>query len=182
MAKILELPPRKFLMECFDYDAINGVLIWKDRPRNHFSSDASHKAFLTRCSGKEAGNIQKDGIYVRLVFNGNHLKLLAHRIAYVISGGKADTPIMFINKNNKDIRLCNLMPVSRQDLTQKRGLNSNNKTGFRSVILLPNGMYQGSFVSGGVKYRTPTFKTAEEANQSRIELFHDVSGEMAVYG
>lgn len=30
------LPDREYLVQCFDYDPISGVLTWKNRPLEHF--------------------------------------------------------------------------------------------------------------------------------------------------
>lgn len=50
MAKPKELPPLKFLKECFEIK--DGLLYWKERPLSHFKSEVGRKSFNTQFAGK----------------------------------------------------------------------------------------------------------------------------------
>ena len=46
-----------YLNECFDF--VDGVLIWEERPVEHFHSERYWKVFMARFSGKPAGRINQ---------------------------------------------------------------------------------------------------------------------------
>ena len=47
--------PIGFLRECFDLDVETGVLTWRVRPREHFSTASSWKMRNKRFAGKQTG-------------------------------------------------------------------------------------------------------------------------------
>ena len=44
--------------ECFTYVPETGDLVWKERPREHFATDAGHRSFNRTWPGKIAGRKQ----------------------------------------------------------------------------------------------------------------------------
>lgn len=50
----MRLPPQDYLRECFDYDPDTGVLLWRERPLDHFQSENSWRGFNTRRAGTPA--------------------------------------------------------------------------------------------------------------------------------
>lgn len=50
------LPSLKHLRESFAYDPEIGILMWRDRPRSHFSSDTAHKRTNNLTAGTIAGS------------------------------------------------------------------------------------------------------------------------------
>lgn len=59
-----KIPSEAYLQECFDTD--NELLLWKKRPRHHFTNDMAHKLFNSECAGKPVSSAKiflGDGMY-----------------------------------------------------------------------------------------------------------------------
>ena len=53
------LPSVGYLRECFDYDPKSGVLMWRERPRDHFEAERVWRAWNTQVAEKMAGYINR---------------------------------------------------------------------------------------------------------------------------
>lgn len=74
-----------YLSECFELDAENGTLYWKERPQYHFTSYRGWNIFNVKYAGKFAGTLNNTG-YFRI--NSVNLgKLLVHRIIWALVHG-----------------------------------------------------------------------------------------------
>lgn len=78
------LPPLEYLRECFDFDAENGLVLWRVRPRHHFPSNRGHRIFNAKHAGKPAGSIDKSTghVQVLLSYHGHRQKYQLRRIAW----------------------------------------------------------------------------------------------------
>lgn len=54
-----ECPSIEYLHECFSYDHLSGLMVWKVRPITHFARERDHAAWNARFAGKKAGSMNK---------------------------------------------------------------------------------------------------------------------------
>jgi len=81
--------------------------------------------------GSVAGHISNEG-YVRIVIN--HKKYIAHRLAWLYVYGKfPDNEIDHINGIKFDNRIVNLRNATRSQNMFNKGIQKNNKSGFKGV-------------------------------------------------
>jgi len=122
----------EYVRECLDYNPETGVLTWKNRPRNHFSSDWKWKGWNTRYSGKPAGTPASNG-YLQIVFKPRFLQ--AHRLAWLISSGKWPAfQIDHINGIKTDNRISNLREATHAENCMNLGLRKSNTSGVKGVF------------------------------------------------
>ena len=77
--KTLPLPTADYLRECLSYDPETGILMWKERPPEHFANEGLWLRWNTRWAGKPAGGVMNHG-YVTIKINAQ--PYLAHRIIW----------------------------------------------------------------------------------------------------
>ena len=84
--RVPALPTIEYLYECFDYDQNTGTLVWKSRPRRHFSSDRACSISRKLFAGKKAGSFSYDSngfpTHVKVIFRGHRYN--AHRIVWAM--------------------------------------------------------------------------------------------------
>ena len=108
------------------------------------------------------------------VMNNTSGARLVHRAAYELVHGPTP-PGMVIDHmchNPACVRVEHLQAVTPSENSQNLGgLNPRNTTGFRGVYLNKRtGRYQVFARSGGERFYGGTYATAEEANESAVEL------------
>lgn len=135
--------------DVLDYDPDTGIFRWRH-------AGASRKA------GAIAGNIMHDGRYIRIGIGGK--SYLAHRLAWLYVHGQWPTEIDHINWNGLDNRMVNLRSVTRKQNGLNRGLNKNNTSGAKGVILV-DGKWQSYYCR---KY-LGRFDRKDDAVQARRE-------------
>jgi hypothetical protein len=96
------LPTARYLRECFIYRTRTGDLYWRERPRAHFPSEKSWRAFNRLWPGKLAGLVERRYGYRLITIN--HRLYFAHRIIWKLMTGKDPTDqidhIDMIRNNN----------------------------------------------------------------------------------
>lgn len=126
-----DLPSVDYLRACFAYDPETGLLTWKTRPREHFSSSTGYGNFKSRYAGKPAGTLHNSGYLQVGVTPGNYL---AHRICWAVYYGKWPTlDIDHINGIRTDNRIINLRDVSRQTNMRNAAKCSRNTSSGNGV-------------------------------------------------
>lgn len=68
------------------YDPLNGVLSWRRRARERFTSDQKFKAWNTRYAGKPAGCVSSTTGY--LLMSINDRRELVHRVIWLMQTGE----------------------------------------------------------------------------------------------
>lgn len=132
----------------FDYDTINGGLIWKK-------------------DGKVAGSIEHHG-YIRIGVNGKTYR--AHHLVWLWHNGVfPDTIVDHINQNKSDNRIENLRLSDPTLNNLNRSTGSNNTSGYKGVTYVKRiNKYQATITVKGKHYRLGQYKTFEEAKYARI--------------
>lgn len=135
MSKAPELLPSvDFLRSVLHYDEVSGVLTWAPRCLSDFSKDKYHKAWVSRCQGKEAGSqVKKKNKIYKVIYVGG-CRMYSHRVAWAIHYGKhPDDEIDHKNGNSSDNSIDNLRIVSRKENSRNVGLQANSRSGFCGV-------------------------------------------------
>ena len=163
----LQLPELSYLQELFDYDKCSGLLIWKERPINHFKSEPAFKRWNKIFPGNEAGTISRktDGKKYKHVNICGKLYQIHRIIAELCGLGlKEDLTIDHINGNGIDNRLNNLRVVSLSDQQKNARLRANNTSGFNGVWFDNNrGKWVAAGRSNNERIHIGVFITKEEA-------------------
>lgn len=160
-------PSIKFLRQCFECDGKSGILIWKNRPSNHFSSEISASRWNGRWAGTVAGNVMKIGYRrVSVMINGKVEHLLEHRIIWAMQSGKWPSKIVdHINNRPKDNRISNL----RLATVSKNRMNSigrrESKVGLKGVTANRT-RFDSRIMADGESQYLGSFGSAIEAHQA----------------
>ena len=98
-----ELPTQEYLLECFRYDLVTGLLYWKERPLHQFDGNKRiMKSFNSRFKNKLVGVISKEG-YLKTGIGD--IKFYNHRIIWKLIYGTDPVNIIdHINGNKLDNR------------------------------------------------------------------------------
>ena len=122
-------PTQEYLKECFDY--VDGELIWKVRPREHFDSDRSWKRCNNMYSGKLAGckhyDINVDGYHYKIGINGT--QYLRSRLTFIYNNGAIPEGLQIdhISGDTENDHIRNLRAVNQQvNLYNKKRYKSNS--------------------------------------------------------
>jgi hypothetical protein len=118
------MPEQTYLRECFRYNRKTGVLIYRTRPRHHFSSDLVYRRWNSRFAGKIAGCADGRG-YLHICING--IQYYAHRLIWkLVSGSEPIEEVDHKDRDPTNYRWRNLREATRQ-----QGLFNSNarKTG-----------------------------------------------------
>lgn len=125
------LPTAEYIRECLDYDPETGVMVWKKRPRHHFTSDDRWAAINTRRAGRPAGCPGHLG-YVTVGISGT--KYFAHRLAWLfITGRWPKETIDHINGDPSDNRASNLWEASQWENKRNTKRRKDNTVGAKGV-------------------------------------------------
>lgn len=171
-----------YLAECFDYDAIDGVLTWRLRPPSHFATTKGWRHFNTQYAGRRTG-INGGAGYPQVRIDG--WSVCVHRIAWVLGHNQAiptGLVIDHINGDKSDNRLANL----RLATVGQNGQNQRQK----SWRLLPKGVFEDKQRGCFVGYVTADkrqvfagrFASVEETAEAVRELRSKLHGQFANQG
>lgn len=125
--------------ECFSYAPETGEFFWRERPRDHFSTDTAHIRFNSNFAGSKVYvKLDKDGYRILRAtchtLPGRRLELKAHRVAWFLHFGEEPAQqIDHINRECADNRISNLRLVSPSINQRNKGLGKNNKSGASGV-------------------------------------------------
>lgn len=104
VVRLRKLPDKDYLSEVFDYNSITGILIWRERPRDHFSSLVRKDTWNRMYAGRDAGNISLYGL--RSSFDNQTWE--NHYIIWKLVYNTEPTKIFHRNKIQCDNALENL--------------------------------------------------------------------------
>lgn len=115
--------------------------------------------------GKVTGSIGGKG-YLYIRFSGFYC--LAHRLAWLyVHGSFPNGYVDHINGDKTDNRIANLRDCTNSENLHNRGLNKNNKTGFKGVSWKARDKkYFASIRLHGISHHLGCFDKAEDAHQA----------------
>ena len=135
------------------YDPITGLFRWINSKSTNIAN------------GSIAGSLNPNGyIYIGLYRH----KYRAHRLAWIYMTGKEpENQIDHINGVRSDNRFSNLRLASNLKNTRNRGINSNNKSGYRGVSWSSSAnKWVAHGMAKGKRKNLGYFETAELASQA----------------
>jgi len=91
-----------------------------------------------------------------------NLPIAMHR--QLLGLDKFDSFVDHVNGNGLDNRRQNIRLATSQDNMRNKGLQKNNKTGYRGVSLTREGYFRARIKNGGKETLLGIFKTAKEAS------------------
>ncbi|MGI9392479.1 MAG: HNH endonuclease signature motif containing protein [Parvibaculales bacterium] len=178
-SEIMEIPPA-YLRDVFSYD--DGVLYWRKRPLDHFSSERGCKVFNVRFSGNRADRLNKYTGYhnVRMTYEGKTKMIYAHRIIWAMIIDKwPDNQIHHIDGDRSNNRIDNLMDTTQSVNMRNRKANVGNPTGVCGVSFLGGSArrpYRSQIVDDDGKEIQAAFETLNEATAWRKQKETEISG------
>ena len=105
-----------------DYDPDTGVMVWRKREPELFSSEKAQKTWNSRFAGKEIGSRHTHG-YLKACIN--YEQHFVHRLAFAHYYGRwPENEIDHINGIRTDNRIENLRDVTRTENLQNQKLSS----------------------------------------------------------
>lgn len=156
----------EFVRGLFDYDPDSGRLVWKFRPREHFSSSRIWKSTNTRCAGKEVGLAPNADGYLSVSINRVGYK--AHRIIWLWMHGEMPEQIDHINGDRSDNRASNLRAVTHAQNMKNKRKRQDNKSGVTGVNWhAKDGRWVAHISVDGVTERIGCFLRKEDAAAAR---------------
>jgi len=171
----------------FDYDKKRGELVWKDRPREHFSTERGWKVFRTRFLGKAASTEHSRGYRQVIISSPDGLSrnlFLAHRIIWEMHNGPIPSglDIDHIDRDRANNKIENLRLATRSQNLQ----NSDYHRGYNGLAGVSfdkrrkKKPYYSRVRVGEKVIQLGRFKTAEEAHAAWNKAVADIRGEWAV--
>ncbi len=166
------LPDAEYLRQCFDYDPDTGVLTWRKRPREHFSSDLQWR-LMNGLAGRPAGTPRKRLIGI------NYQVCLYHRVIWKLVTGEEPPPeIDHIDQDFRNNRWNNLRAATRQQQQFNVSVRADSRTGLKGVGITRSGRYYARLSLRGVPTRLPgSYETAEAAHMAYCEAARAEYGE-----
>jgi hypothetical protein len=167
------LPSAEYLRQCFIYDPETGSLTWRtSRPREHFTTDAGQRRWITQVAGRPAGSLNRH-LYVSI----NRVGYQVHRVIWkMVSGIDPTKEIDHRNGDKTDNRWRNLREATRQQ-------NVLNTPRRKQKGTLPKGVsvnhkrYAAHIKRNGKQVHLGTFDTPTEAHSAYCEAARELDPE-----
>ncbi len=137
----------------------------------------SYNSHTGRVRRKGKGNQRKKGQLVGckapsgyITASVDNKSYLLHRIVWKLHTGNDPYPyqIDHINRKRDDNRIVNLRLVTHKEQMKNKGMNGNNKTGYKGVRKKGN-RYEASITRNKKRHYFGMFDTPEEAHKAIIE-------------
>lgn len=164
MAK--SLPNIDYLRDLFSYDPKTGVLTWRERPVEHFTTERAWKAWNTKYSGTKAGSVGGSK-YRKIRIDGRRYN--AHRVVYAIHHGNwPQRHIDHIDGDGDNNKIANLRDVDRQTNQRNAGMRTDNTSGVTGVGWDKSSRKWRAYITLGGQYKhVGLFENVEDATAAR---------------
>jgi hypothetical protein len=162
--------PIAFLRECFDYDPETGVLAWRMRPREHFTTTGVWKVWNARFAGKPAKADSWGYLSIRLTYNRRQFSAGAHRVAWALATGAwPQEQIDHRNGIRSDNRLANLRAATQPENSRNAKAHADNASGFLGVHRhKQTGRWRAQIRVGPRHFHLGLFNTPEAAHAAYL--------------
>lgn len=172
-----------YLKECFTYNEETGDLIWKVRPRQHFSTQRGWRTFNSQKALKIAGckNYHNgQAVNVTLRMNGKHYP--AQCLIWVILYGDQNVMPLIDHKDRDPFnnRKNNLRSATLNENQWNRSKTKANTSGFKGVYFDKSaGRYHAQITKNWKVYNLGRYDTPEEASAAYNEAAKRLHGTFA---
>lgn len=175
-----ELPPQKYLQECFDYSLSTGHLAWKTRPIEHFKDVRSFNIWNTRFAGTVVGARHQRG-HLQVGLDKKLYK--QHRIIWKLIYGEAPEQVDHIDNDPSNNAINNLRSATNLENNQNKTLTKLNTSGLKGAFYNKIiSKYYTQLRVGGQRICKGYYDTAAEAHSEYCELAKMYHGEFANNG
>lgn len=174
----LEKINQEYILECFTYHK-DGSLVWRNRPRDHFSNNMGWKVFNGMYPGKVAGRIHHKG-YLEVKLSGKY-HCMVHRLVWIYHKGALPEFIDHINRDKLDNRIENLRAATKQENCSNRSIQKNNSVGHTGIRALPDSKYGVRINYKGETHWFGTHSTLESAISAHEKGSRELRGEFCPY-
>lgn len=151
-----------YLREVFDYDATRGVVRWRERPEDHFSTDIAHASFNAKHAGKVAQHRTKGRARVKL----DDINYSLISIAWALLNDELLPAIRLAYRDGDplNLRATNLMQSSRRMYRSARRGVYKHKDRYVAHVLdasLPGGIKNLGYFNSEAEARAARDKALE---------------------
>lgn len=141
-AKYTDVTP-SMIRKIIDYDPDTGDMVWKERPREMFSTERGWKITNTRCVGQPVVidsdvSLPKAAQHVNISVKGTRYTFMAHIVAFChYHGFWPNTHLRLVNGDPRDLRIANIIERPVKGVCYIKNLDrwvayySRNKTQIR---------------------------------------------------
>jgi HNH endonuclease/AP2 domain len=155
------LIPISFLRECFDSYPETGIVCWKERPREHFTSTRGWRIFNKMHAGRQITYSPNGYPRARVRYQGRIYGIFLHRIVSALAKGRwPPQEIDHWDHNPANSRLSNLREATP---TQNQHNRKNPRGYFRH-----RNKFAARIVLARKTIHLGTFDTEEEAHQAYL--------------
>jgi hypothetical protein len=172
---IKEIPSQEYLRACFDY--VDGRLVWKRRPVEHFVTQDACTKWGNKMAGKKAGYLHSSGKYVKITIGGGDFA--AGRVIWTWHNGNIDPglEIDHIDGDGLNNRIENLRLVSMSQNAANRIGWLKKKTNLPKGVTIDGNLFRVRVVFEKKIRFSAWFKTAEEAAEAYKNKAKEIHGE-----
>jgi len=136
--------PLELANEFLDYNPETGEFIWKERPLSYFKNTRLGNAWNAKHANVVAGSKTFYG-YTTITIQGQ--RLLAHRLAWLMTYGEWPDQIDHINGKRQDNRIENLRNVTHAENQRNRVIPRANKSGIAGVYWVKTKLIWMTYIS-----------------------------------
>jgi hypothetical protein len=161
------------IREIFDYS--NGRLIWRSRPRHHFTTKSAARTFNTRFAGKAAGCVTSSSGYMNLTItlDGISKQYLVHRLIWLWHTGSLPKEVDHINHHKMDNRIENLRDVTHKNNSRNQSAPRSNTSGHMGVTAYKNNRWRVRVMIDGYSKHIGLFDTLDDAVIARDAFYRE---------
>lgn len=173
------LPPVEYLRECFDYDPDTGILTWRERPVEHFTSAGLCRRTNLRWANKEAGRTNQSRREVR-VYGAS---FFVHRIIWkIIYGADPAEQIDHIDGNSLNNKISNMRSAtSAQNAHNMKAKPTRDGALKGATFCKDTKRWKSAITLGGKHIHLGRFDTQKEAHEAYIEASKKHHGEFGCW-
>lgn len=174
------LPDQSYLRECFDYEADEGILTWKRRPKNHFATAGAWKCWNSRWPGLVAGTVANFDSGQCIAVTVRLRTYLAHRIIWKMLTNEEPPQIDHEDGRGLNNRKRNLR--ASDAVTNHQNVKNHADHPYPKGVYRNRKRWRSHIMARGVLHYLGTFDTQEEAHAVYCEAATRLHGKFANFG
>ncbi len=167
-----------YLLSCLDYSRDSGLMIWRVRPDNHFSTHDYARRWNSRYAGTVAGAPNSKGYLNLKIDNQSHR---VHRLAWLYV--TRERPIQFIDHidgNKLNNRFENLRLATNSENQRNFPKSTRNTSGVKGVSWCNTRQKWGAYIScNGQRVNLGFFADIAAAIEARRKGENQYHGEFS---